>query len=159
MEPAVYRHKLLPSSEEEPEREIAGIFKENLEYPYYIFAKTKDLTELQWLSASDVVGFYFIAAELGDFETQYALYFQDENYPIIEKEQYLKEASAVPQRKMEDMFKTISFKGKEQDENGNWPGVVTLTVNQEKNPGDEQMKSFRMMWTKQGWRIMFNPMK
>ena len=60
---------------------------------------------------------------------------------------------------MEDMFKTISFKGKEQDEDGNWPGVVTLTVNREKNPGDEQMKSFRMMWTKQGWRIMFNPMQ
>ena len=85
---SIRRHKLLPSSEEEPEREIAGIFKENLEYPYNTFAKTKDLTELQWLSASDVVGFYFIAAELGDFETQYALYFQDENYPIIEKEQY-----------------------------------------------------------------------
>ena len=111
------------------------------------------------MSASNIVGLYLYAAELEDYETQYALYFLDENYSVIEKEQYLIEASLAPQWKMEDMFETIAFTGKEQDENGNWPGVATLTVNLEKNPSEEPVKSIQMMWTENGWRILFDPME
>ena len=152
-------HEELPSAQIEPGIEVNSDFKREVKSLYRAFSQAKNSFVLGEVTASNLVGLYFYAAELGDFETQYALYFLDENYPVIEKEQYLVEASLVPQWKMEDMFKTISFKGKEQDENGNWPGVVTLTVNQEKNPGGAQIKSFQMMWTKQGWRIMFNPMQ
>ena len=48
---------------------------------------------------------------------------------------------------------------KEQDENGNWPGVATLTVNLEKNPSEEPVKNIQMMWTENGWRILFDPME
>ena len=64
-----------------------------------------------------------------------------------------------PQLEIEDLFKTISFKGMEQDKDGNWPGVATLTVNHEKNPGEETEKSFKVMWTEHGWRVVFNPME
>ena len=58
---------------------------------------------------------------------------------------------------MEDLFETISFKANEIDDNGDWTGVATLTVDLEKNPGEEPIKNIHMMWTENGWRVIYNP--
>ena len=105
---------------------------------YRNFSHIKESFVLDEVSASNIVGLYVYAGTLEDYETQYELYFQDANNPILDKEQFLKEATSRPKFEMEDMFKTISFKGLERDKNGNWPGVSTVRVDIEKYPGKNQ---------------------
>ena len=101
-----------------------------------------------------IIAAYFYAAEQGDFDTQYALYVQDEKTNMISKEQYLDKVSGAPQEKFEDLFTSIAFEGLEQDEDGNWPGIATLVVNNPKS-NEPQVKEINMMWTKFGWRVLY----
>lgn len=149
----------LPSSEESPPVNITSLFMEETHIIYDYFAETRDPDRFRGQPGVDILRIFLYAGELEDYEMQYALYFQGEGSQGIEREKYLKEAAKNPQGKMEDLFKTISFKGNEQDENGNWTGLATLTVDVEKNPSEEPIKNIQMMWTKNGWRVMFNPME
>ncbi|WP_172373860.1 RNA polymerase sigma factor [Sporosarcina jiandibaonis] len=149
-------HQQLPSSEEHPEIKITEIDKEWISHMYNHFVETK--ASDGYMGPIDVIATYFLAAQKGDRETQYAFYYQGDESKVIEKEQYLKKPSEIPSTDMENLYKTISFKGLEQDKNGNWPGVATLTVNQETNPSIESIVEINMMWTKNGWRIVY-PLK
>ena len=154
------RHISLPSSQNFTEELIPEVFQDQLPYLYDYVASSEEFILSHEASAIEIVGLYFYAGALGDFETQYSLYYQGPGSNVIEKEQYVKESMAKgPQLEIEDLFKTISFKGMEQDTNGNWPGVATLTVNDEKNPGEEAKKSFKVIWTEHGWRVVYNPME
>ena len=57
----------------------------------------------------------------------------------------------------EAMYTKASFQGQEQDENGNWPGIATLTVDTELYPELPSERKFHMYWTEHGWRVKFNP--
>lgn len=149
----------LPSYEESPPTNVAGVFTQETQIIYDYFAEMKDNAQNLWYSAVDIVRLFYYAAEVEDYETQYALYYQGKDSQVIEKEQYLKDAGKNPQGKMEDLFETISFKANEQDGNGNWTGVATLTVDLDKNPGEEPIKEIQMMWTENGWRVIYNPME
>jgi len=146
----------LPSYEETPPTNVAGVFTLEAQIIYDYFAEMKDPTQSRWYSAIDIVRLFYYAAELEDYETQYALYYQGKDSEIIEKEQFLKETGENSKRKMEDLFETISFKANELDDNGNWTGVATLTVDLDKNPGEEPVKVIQMMWTDNGWRVIYD---
>lgn len=146
----------LPLSENSSTTSFAGPFKKETSIIYDYIREMEEPIQFRGHQAIDVVRLFYYAAERGDYGTQYALYYQGEGSQLIEKEQYVKEAAKKPKRKMEDLFKTISFKGNEQDENGDWMGVATLTVNLEENPGEEPKKDIQMIWTENGWRVMFD---
>ena len=147
-------HNPLPSSVEFPEMDIASIDKEWISNQYDYFTESN----MNYMTPIDIIATYFYAAQRGDLETQYIFYYQGDGTTVIEKEQYLKKSNVDLPMPMEDLYKTISFKGLEQDENGNWPGVATLTVNPETNPSKESTLEINMMWTKNGWRIVY-PLK
>jgi hypothetical protein len=148
-------HNPLPSSVVMPEMDVASIDKEWISYRYDYFTESKSFDEINYMTPIDIIATYFYAAQRGDLETQYAFYYQGDGTNVIEKEQYLEKPSINRPTNMENLYKTISFKGLEQDENGNWPGVATLTVNQEKNPTNESIVEINMMWTENGWRIVY----
>jgi hypothetical protein len=146
-------HQQLPSTEEHPEMKITTIDKDWILHRYNYYVETKEFDG--YIGPIDVIATYFLAAQKGDRDTQYAFYYQGDESKVIEKEQYLKISSGNPQMEMDSLYSTISFKGLEQDKNGNWPGVATLTVNQEKNPTNESIVEINMMWTENGWRIVY----
>ena len=148
-------HNPLPSSVEFPEMDIASIDEEWISHRYDYFTESKSFDEINYMTPIDIIATYFYAAHRGDLETQYIFYYQGDGTTVIEKEQYLKKSNVYLPLQMEDLYKTISFKGLEQDENGNWPGVATLTVNPETNPSKESTLEINMMWTKNGWRIVY----
>ncbi|MCZ2260441.1 RNA polymerase sigma factor [Sporosarcina sp. G11-34] len=148
----------LPSYEETPPTNVAGVFTQETQIIYDYFAEMKDTAQSRWYSAVDIVRLFYYAAEVEDYETQYALYYQGKDSQIIEKERFLTDAGKNSGRKMEDLFETISFKANELDDNGNWTGVATLTVDLEKNPGEEPVRAIQMMWTDNGWRVIYDPM-
>ncbi|QUW23231.1 sigma-70 family RNA polymerase sigma factor [Sporosarcina sp. Marseille-Q4063] len=151
-------HNPLPSSVEIPEMDIASIDKEWITYRYDYFTESKSFDEIDYMTPIDIIATYFHAGQQGDFETQYAFYYQGDGTTVIDKEQYLKKPNIYFPMNMENLYKTISFKGLEQDGNGNWPGIATLTVNEETNPSNESIVEINMMWTKHGWRIVY-PLK
>ena len=69
----------------------------------------------------------------------------------VNKEEFLKQSENAPHYKMEDLFTSISFNAEEQDENGNWPGVATLTDNQE----EASTQRLRMMWKNKVWYVNY----
>jgi hypothetical protein len=148
-------HNPLPSSVEMPEMDIASIDMEWISHRYDYFTESKSFDEINYMTPIDIIATYYHAAHRGDHETQYAFYYQGDGTAVIDKEQYLTKPSRNAPTNMENLYKTIAFKGLEQDENGNWPGVATLTVNQEKNPTNESIVEINMMWTKNGWRIVY----
>ena len=151
-------HTPLPSSVEMPEMDVSSIDKEWISHRYSYFTETKSFDEINYMTPIDIIATYFYAANRGDLETQYIFYYQGDGTKVIEKEQYFKKSNVNSPMQMEDLYKTISFKGLEQDENGNWPGIATLTVNKEMNPSKELIVEINMMWTKNGWRIVY-PLK
>ena len=148
-------HNPLPSTVEFPETDIATIDKEWISYRYDSFTESKSFEEFNYMNPIDIIATYFYAANRRDLATQYIFYYQGDGTTVIEKEQYLNMPNVYLPLEMEELYKTISFKGLEQDENGNWPGVATLTVNQETNPSKESTLEINMMWTKNGWRIVY----
>ncbi|MBO1910231.1 hypothetical protein J4G37_36295, partial [Microvirga sp. 3-52] len=148
-------HNPLPSRVVMPEIDVASIEKELISYRYDYIAESKSFDEMNYMTPIDIIATYFYAAQRGDVETQYAFYYQGDGTEVIEKDQYIKKPSRNIPTNMENLYKKISFKGLEQDQNGNWPGIATLTVNQETNPSKESIVEINMMWTKNGWRIVY----
>ena len=144
-----------PSSEISPTTNFAGPFKEETSIIYGYIQEMEEPIQFRGHQAIDVVRLFYYAAEQGDYGTQYELYYQGEGSQLIEKEQYVKEAAKNPEKKMEDLFTTISFKANEQDENGDWTGVAALTVNLEENPDEEPKRDIKMIWTENGWRVIY----
>ncbi|MDW0117612.1 hypothetical protein QTL97_11745 [Sporosarcina thermotolerans] len=118
-----------------------------------------DMKYLNGIGALDMVGAYFYALSRGNYEVQYKLFFQGEGSEIVEKETYLENPEKYSQSPpYEDgMYVKASFQGLEQDENGNWPGVATLTVDTELYPNLPSEMKLHMFWTEEGWRVKFNP--
>jgi len=145
-----YVHQPLPSTVKIPETKTNEMEREWISYYYGYFKDSMTHNDLAYLSPIDVIAAYFYAAEQGDFDTQYTLYYQDEKTNLIDKEEYLEKVSEEPQGKFEDMFTSFSFEGLDQDEDGNWPGVATLIESNE-----TQVKEINMMWTENGWRVMY----
>ena len=104
-----------------------------------------------------MLGSYFYAGEIGDYDTQYELFYQGEGADIVSKEAYLEDPQKYFFPYSEAMYKKASFQGQEQDENGNWPGIATLTVDTELYPELPSERKFHMFWTEDGWRVKFNP--
>jgi len=112
---------------------------------------------LRWSQPLDVLGMYFYAGSKGFYETQYELFFQGEGSEVVDKETYLENPEKYFPPYDEKMYKKVSFQGLEQDENGNWPGIATLTVDTKMFPDLPSERKFHMYWTEDGWRVKFNP--
>ena len=115
-------HTPLPSSVEMPEIDIASIDKEWISYRYDYLSESKSSDEFNYefnyMTPIDIITTYFYAAHKGDLETQYAFYYQGDGTAVIEKEQYLKKSNVNLPLKMEDLYKTISFKGLDKIKTG-----------------------------------------
>ncbi|MFC5602179.1 hypothetical protein [Sporosarcina koreensis] len=149
----------LPSYQMSPERG----FKDILDFGEYTYRAVNmpdyDMKYLNGVSALDMVGAYFYSLSRGNYEVQYKLFFQGNGSEAVDMETYLENPEKYSQSPpYEDgMYKRASFQGLEQDENGNWPGVATLTVDTELYPDLPSELKFHMIWTEDGWRVKFNP--
>lgn len=150
----------LPSYEIELETDIDEHFMDNVRYVYKSFSKSKDQTVLRGTRAVTIAGVYYYAGEVGDYDTQYELYFQGENHHSVERDVYIKEAAMSQAIKFEDEYKSITFKADEQqDIDGNWNGLATLIRNPEKDTVSDNKHFFPMKWTENGWRVNFMPLQ
>ena len=113
--------------------------------------------QLKWYQPLDIIGMYFYAGDKGYFESQYELFYKGEGSEVVDKETYLQNPEKYFLPFDEKMYTKVSFQGFEQDENGNWPGVATLTVDTELFPELPSERKFHMYWTENGWRVKFNP--
>ncbi|WP_438312137.1 hypothetical protein [Sporosarcina sp. FA9] len=129
---------------------------------YKAFSATRDQSLLKNVAAVEIVGLYFYTVEIGDYDTQYDLYVQDDRYIVIDKKEHLSFSEDHPvseEDKMINLFKGVSFEAK-RDIDGILQGVAKLFV----KPGtfsdeEEEWKHFSMMKTKFGWRVHFMPMQ
>ena len=126
------------------------------------FAGSHDQSILTHASAAEIVGLYFYTAELGDYDTQYDLYVQDDQYLVIDKEEHLEfcKKHPVPEEdKMTELYKGISFESK-VDEDGTMQGTARLFGKPGKFiDGEGEWRYFGMMKTEFGWRVHFMPMQ
>jgi hypothetical protein len=123
---------------------------------YKTFATDKNQETLKGVPPTEIVGLWFYSAELGDFETQYALYIQGEEHLVIPKEEYLRDVSNENQPSFEEKYSAISF---EFDDPGHFTGLAKLKVDKEEFPDEEEWKGFKMIQTDSGWRVAFMPMQ
>lgn len=145
----------LPSYQKEKDVPINENFKNEAEHFYGAVSMDQYPLMLQGSRAIDIIGIYLYAGEIGDYQAQYALFVQDEQTDTIELEDYVEHMSSYEPKIMQNHFSKIAFEGLEQDENGQWPGVVTLTSNLEENPDAEPEITIPMRWTEDGWRIVY----
>lgn len=147
----------VPSLDMAPEMEIDESVKSHAKEVYTYFKKEFNQAELFGQQALTVMGAYLQAWGEKDYETQYELYFKGAG--LIEKEKYLKDAANYSTPYSEDMYTTMSFQALEQDSDGNWPGVATLTVDTDLYPNLPAKREFQMFWSEDGWRVKFQPFK
>ena len=83
------RNDTLTSAQIENEVRISVDFEYEVKELYGMFSNGKDPYMLSGISGSQIVGLYYYAAELEDYETQYAMHFQDKDYPSISKEEFI----------------------------------------------------------------------
>ncbi len=114
---------------------------------------------LRWSQPLDVLGMYFYAGSEGFYETQYELFYQGEGTDVVDKETFLANPESYFLPYDDKMYKKASFQGLERDEDGNWPGIATLTVDAELYPDLPPERKFHMYWGKDGWRVKFNPLE
>ncbi|WP_438312135.1 RNA polymerase sigma factor [Sporosarcina sp. FA9] len=145
----------LPSYQLEEDVQINENFKNEAEHHYGAVYLEQYPLMLQGGRAIDIIGVYLYAGEIGDYQAQYALFIQDDHTDTIELEDYVEHMSSNEPKNMENHFSKISFKGLEQDENGHWPGVATLTSNLDENPDAKPEITIPMKWTEDGWRIVY----
>ncbi|MCM3711572.1 hypothetical protein [Sporosarcina luteola] len=107
----------------------------------------------------DVLGLYFYAGSNGFYEKQYELFYQGVGSEVVDKETYLENPKKYFLPYDDKMYRKASFQGLEQDEDGNWPGIATLTVDTELFPDLPSERKFHMVWTEDGWRVKFNPLE
>jgi hypothetical protein len=158
-EVGAYGMEVLPSYRESSERDFQEELMSGGQYNYKGFIKTKDQKELSWREPWEIVGMYFYAGKIGDFETQYELFYHGEDSDAVDKETFLKNPEKYFLPYDDKMYKKVSFQGMEQDENGNWPGIATLTVDTKMFPDLPSERQFHMYWTEDGWRVKFNPLE
>lgn len=154
-----------PSVHNEEETPINDDYMQRVHALYKNFAATKDEQLLRKAKPSEIVGLYFYTGELNDYETQYALLYQDDER-LPAQEQYLKDVEKFGAEpiKFRDLFNSISFKTDEADDRyanvyPNFGGYATLYVDQIRFPDEEKVKGFRLMNTNAGWRVSFMPMQ
>ncbi|MFC4411343.1 hypothetical protein ACFOZY_13020 [Chungangia koreensis] len=150
-----------PSIHNEDEIPIDDDFMQRVHALYKNFAATKDEQVLRDAKPSEIVGLYFYTGELKDYETQYALFYQDDER-LPTKEQYLKDVEQFGAEpiKFRELFKSISFKSDEPKEMDiDVGGYATLYVDRSRNPDEEKVKGFRLRNTHAGWRVSFMPMQ
>ncbi|MFD1927572.1 RNA polymerase sigma factor [Sporosarcina siberiensis] len=145
----------LPSYQLEEDIEINENFKNEAELFYGAVSMDHYPLMMEGSRAIDIIGIYLYAGEIGDYQAQYGLFVQDEHADTIELEVYIEQMSSFEPKNMENHYSKISFTGLEQDENGQWPGVATLTSNLEENPEAEPEITIPMRWTEEGWRIVY----
>lgn len=150
-------HQRIPSYDMAPEMEIDDSIKSYAKEVYGYFRKDYNHAELFGQQALTIMGIYFHAGAQKDYETQYELFYKGKG--LMEKEKFLKDAANYFEPYSEDMYLTMSFQGLEQDSDGNWPGVATLTVNTDLYPDLPAKREFHMFWTEDGWRVKFQPFK
>lgn len=150
------RMQILPSYHESPARAFKADLLDIGSYYYEGFKNGSDLTG-SYIQPLEVLGSYFYAGEIGDYSTQYEMFYQGEGADIVSKADYLDDPQKYFFPYSEAMYKEASFQGQEQDEAGNWPGIATLTVDTELYPDLPSERKFHMYWTEDGWRVKFNP--
>ncbi|WP_318616909.1 hypothetical protein [Sporosarcina sp. YIM B06819] len=144
----------LPSSYSEPEIPMDKEFMARVHREYKVYTESNYQYDLPGVEAVIVVGLYFYAAEIGDYETQYSLYVQGEYGPPIDKETFIKEAALSPTVKFDEVYQSISFQA-----DGNWDGLATLNLNPEHDTYNSKTHYFSMSHTDSGWRVNFLPMQ
>jgi len=149
------------SSSEEETTVVDGIvidmeFMSRVHGLYKTFATDKDPEALKEVSPIEIVGLWFYTAEIGDFETQYALYIQNEDHLVIPKEEYLRNVSNENQPPFEEKYSEISFELVDPDHS---TGIAKLKVDKEAFPEEEEWKGFQLIKTDSGWRVAFMPMQ
>lgn len=147
----------VPSMDMSPDMKIDESVQSHAKEVYTYFKKEHNQAELFGQQALTVMGVYLHALDKKDYETQYELYYKGAG--LMEKEKYVKETAedAIPYS--EDMYTTMSFQAMDQDSDGNWPGVATLTVDTDIYPEHPEKREFRMFWTEDGWRVKYQPFK
>lgn len=149
----------LPSFEQTPEIQIDDSTKGHMKELYKNFKRSRNSADLFGEQALTVMSLYLHAGALEDYETQYALFYHEDGSELIEKEKFVQDGERYSQPYQEDMYTSMSFKGLEEDSDGNWPGIATFMVNQELYPNLPAKQEFQMMWTEDGWRVKFQPSK
>lgn len=150
--------RVLPSYHMSPEMDFKDEIMSMSAFYYEGMVSTDDIEGyLRWSQPLDILAMYFYAGDKGFYEMQYELFYQGEGSEVVDKEKYLENPENYSPPFDEQMYKKVSFQGLEQDDNGNWPGIVTLTVDRELYPELPSDRTFHMYWTEDGWRVKFNP--
>lgn len=149
----------LPSYEQSPEIPIDEMTHKHMKELYETFKESKNPANLYGEVALTIMSLYLYAGSLQDYETQYALIYQEFGADLIEKSAFVENGDRYKFPYAEDMYTSMSFKGLEEDQDGNWPGVATFTINQEKYPKLPAAQQFHMLWTDDGWRVNVNHLK
>lgn len=148
----------LPLYHMSPEMDFQDDIMAMSDYYYEGLISTDDVESyLRWNEPLEILGMYFYAGEIGNYAMQYELFYQGDAADIVSKEAFLENPQNYFLPYSEAMYKKVSFQGQEQDENGNWPGIATLTVDTELFPELPSERKFHMFWNKDGWRVKFNP--
>lgn len=150
----------LPLYHMNPEMDFQDEIMSMSAYYYEGLVSTDDIgSYLRWSDALEILGMYFYAGSKEFYGMQYELFYQAEEAEVVDRETYVDNAEKYFLPYDENMYQKVSFQGLEQDENGNWPGIATLTVNTELYPDLPPERKFHMFWGKDGWRVKFNPLE
>ncbi|MGN7387364.1 hypothetical protein [Sporosarcina sp. SAFN-015] len=150
--------RVLPSYHMSPEMDFKDEIMSMSAFYYEGMVSTDDIEGyLRWSQPLDILAMYFYAGDKGFYEMQYELFYQGEGSEVVDKETYLENPEKYSPPFDEQMYKKVSFQGLEQDDNGNWPGIATLTVDTKIFPDLPSERTFHMYWTEDGWRVKFNP--
>ncbi|MFS0688929.1 hypothetical protein AB1K89_06775 [Sporosarcina sp. 179-K 8C2 HS] len=150
--------KVLPSHHLSPELDFQEELMSMSAFYYEGIVSVDDTAGyLRWVQPLDILAMYFYAGDKGFYEMQYELFYQGGGSEVVDKETYLQNPEKYFLPYDDKMYKKVSFQGLEQDKNGNWPGIATLTVDTELYPDLPSERKFHMYWTEDGWRVKFNP--
>ena len=85
-EVGAYGMEILPSYRESPDRDFQEEVLYAGQYNYRGFIKTKDQKVLSWREPLDILGMYFYAGEIGDYATQYEMFYPRGGFGHCDKE-------------------------------------------------------------------------
>jgi hypothetical protein len=126
---------------------------------YDQFAAEKKDEWLEGLDPLDIFKMYFHAEQNKDYETQYALYFQDPETEIPTLQQFLQDVKsnrtlADNERKFIEELKKYAKSYEIKNQNGN-EAVIWITFSNDRDP-----LGFRMKKNKQGiWKVSWMPIQ
>lgn len=146
----------LPSYDEYPLTEITDDTMKNIVRLYNQVSEDQNGEALLGIEPMSIVALYYYAGFRNDLDTLYKLYYKGPGSDLVGKEEFMKTMKPSWPR-FNELFTSMSFKGMEQDKEGNWPGVATLHVNTEQFPDYEKTVELPMIWTEDGWRVKYEP--